>query len=206
MKPAALLLLAAVSAFAADVPRVTFSKTFVGSAPPFFAITVDRGGAATYNESTDPDNAEAMKLEPRTVDEIFALADKLEHFKKPLESGLKVANMGMKTLRWEEGADASESKFNYTAVEDAKLLSDWFERIADSARIMLELRRSIKHDRLGVNAAVVNIQIMYNNRRLVGTPQLLPLLDEVAGNEVYIHMARERAAQIADAIRAAATR
>jgi hypothetical protein len=30
----------------------------------------------------------------------------------------------------------------------------------------------------------------------------LPLLDEVAGNEAYLHMARERAAEIADAIRA----
>jgi hypothetical protein len=198
----AALLLFAVSAWAADAPQVTFSKSFPGSAPAFFSIAVERTGAATYNESTDPDNAEAMQLEVSTANEIFALADKLDHFHKPLEAGLKVANMGMKTLRWQDGADASESKFNYTAVEDAKLLTDWFERIADSARMMLELKRSIRHDRLGVNAAVINIQIAWNNKRLVGTPQLLPLLDQVAANEVYIHMARERAAQIADAIRA----
>ncbi len=135
---------------------------------------------------------------------MFALADRLEHFKRSLESGLKVANMGMKTLRWEDGAQASESKFNYTAVEDAKLLSDWFERIGDSARLLLELRRATKHDRLGVNEAIVNIQALWNNRRLLATADFLPLLDEVAGNEVYIHMARERAAQIADGIRASA--
>ncbi len=198
------LLLLAVSAFAADAPRITFSKSFAGSAPPFFAITVDRTGAATYNESTDPDNAEPLRLEARATGEMFALADKLEHFKRPLESGLKVANMGMKTLRWEDGAQTSETKFNYTAVEDAKLLSDWFERIGDSARLLLELRRAAKHDRLGVNEAIVNIQALWNNRRLLATGDFLPLLDEVAGNEVYIHMARERAAQIADAIRASA--
>jgi hypothetical protein len=196
------LFLAAVSAYAADAPRITFSKSFVGSAPPFFAITVERSGAATYNESTDPDNSEPLRLEARATGEMFALADKLEHFKRPLESGLKVANMGMKTLRWEDGAQASESKFNYTAVEDAKLLSDWFERIGDSARLLLELRRATKHDRLGVNEAIVNIEALWNNRRLLATADFLPLLDEVAGNEVYIHMARERAAQIADAIRA----
>jgi hypothetical protein len=204
------LLLAAVSAWAAwaaDVPpRVTFSKSFAGSAPPFFAITVERTGATTYNESNDPDNAEPIQLEPRATGEIFALADKLEHFRKPLESGLKVANMGMKTLRWEEAGQTSESKFNYTAVEDAKLLSDWFERIGDSARLLLELRRAAKHDRLGVNEAIVNIQTLWNNRRLLGTGQFLPLLDEVAGNEAYIHMARERAAQIADAIRASSAK
>jgi hypothetical protein len=203
MKLVALLLLA-VSAYSADAPRITFSKSFAGSAPPFFAITVERTGAASYNESTDPDNSEPLRLEARVTGEMFALADKLEHFKRPLESGMKVANMGMKTLRWEDGAQASETKFNYTAVEDAKLLSDWFERIGDSARLLLELRRATKHDRLGVNEAIVNIQALWNNRRLLATGDFLPLLDEVAGNEVYIHMARERAAQIADAIRAAA--
>lgn len=203
-------LLAIVFALAAwaegPVPRITFSKSFAGSAPAFFAITVERSGAATYNESTDPDNAEPLQLEAHATDEMFALADKLEHFRKPLESNLKVANMGMKTLRWEQGAQASESKFNYTSVEDAKLLSDWFERIGESARLILELRRAIKHDRLGVNDAILSIQTLWKNGRLVGTAQLLPLLDEVAGNEVYIHMARERAAQIADGIRASSAR
>ena len=140
------------------------------------------------------------------MDEVFSLAEKLDRFKKPLESGLKVANMGQKTLRWEDGAEKFETKFNYSASEEAKLLSDYFERIADSTRIMLELKRSIRHDRLGVDAAVLRIQTIWNAKRLVGTAQFLPLLDQVAGNEVYIHMARERAAQIADAIRAAATK
>jgi len=206
MKLAALLLLA-VSAWAADgPPRITFSKSFAGSTPAFFAITVDRTGAATYNESTDPDSSEPLQLEAHATEEIFSLADKLEHFRGPLESGLKVANMGMKTLRWEEGAQASESTFNYTVVEDAKLLSDWFERIGDSARLLLQLRRAAKHDRLGVNEAILSIQTMWNKRRLLGTAQFLPLLDEVAANEVYIHMARERAAQIADGIRASSAR
>jgi len=202
----AILLLATASLWAADAPRLTFSKSFPGSMPPFFSITVERSGAASYNESTDPDNAEKLQIEAPVVEEIFGLAQKLDRFQKPLESGLKVANMGQKTFRWEEGSQKSEATFNYSASEDAKLLTDYFERIADSTRIMLELKRSIRHDRLGVNAAVLRIQTLWNNKRLVGTPQILPLLEEVAGNEVYIHMARERAAQIVDAIRANAAK
>ena len=197
-----ILLLAAVAASAADAPRITYSKSFPGSAPPFVAIVVDRTGAATYNESTDPDNAEPLQLETPAVTEIFRLADKLDHFKKPLESGLRVANMGQKTLRWEDGAERSESKYNYSVIEDAKTLGDWFERIGDSTRLLVELKRAARHDKLGVNAAIVNVQILWNNKRLVGTAQYLPLLDQVAANEIYIHMARERAAEIADAIRA----
>ena len=202
----AILLLAAVSAWAAEAPRLFFSKSFPGSTPPFFSITVERSGAASYNESEDPDNAEKLQLEERVSDAMFGLAEKLDRFKKPLESGLKVANMGQKTLRWEEGAEKSEAKFNYSTIEDAKLLSDYFERIADCTRVIVELKRALRHDRLGVNAAVIGIQTLWNNKRLVGTAQFLPLLDQVASNEAYIHMAGARAAQIADAIRAASTK
>jgi hypothetical protein len=206
MKFTAALVMASAVMWAADAPSITFSKSFPGSLPAFFSITVARSGEATYNESEDPDNAEKFQLEPGATNEIFDLAERLDHFKKPLESGLKVANMGMKTLRWEEGGDRGEAKFNYSASEDAKLLSERFERIGESLRTLLELRRAARHDRLGVNAAVLQIQSLWNNRRLVATAQFLPLLDQVAKDEAYIHMARERAAQIADAIRAAASK
>jgi hypothetical protein len=186
-----------------DAPRLTFSKSFPGSAPPFFAITLAPDGSTTYNESEDPDNSEALHLEIAVTRQAFELAEKLDHFKKPLESGLKIANMGQKTLRWEQGATKSESKYNYSTIEDAKTLGDIFERIADSTRMILDLRRALKHDRLGVNDAVLRIQSAWENRKLVATDDILPLLDQVAMNEVYIHMARERAARMADAIRAA---
>jgi hypothetical protein len=38
-------------------------------------------------------------------------------------------------------------------------------------------------------------------KRLVGLDRFLPLLDKVAKNDVYLHMARERAASLASAIR-----
>lgn len=203
MKFAAALLLTALGiAGAEEVPRITYSKSFPGSQPAFFLITVERTGAASYNESQDPDNAEKLQIEPSATGELFEMAERLDRFSKPLESGMKVANMGEKTLRWESGGETWESKFNYSTNEDAKLLADRFEAIAVCAQTLLELRRSIRHDRLGVNAAVLKIQGLWNDKRLVATADFLPLLDRVASDEVYIHMARERAAQIADAIRA----
>jgi len=198
----ALLFLVAATAVYADDPRIFYSKTFPGSTPAYFAVTIDRTGAATYNESQDPDNAEHLQIEEKVTMNIFDLAQKLDHFKHPLESGLKVASMGQKVLRWEDGAERHESKFNYSTSEDAKALNDQFERISESARLMLELGRVMKHDRLGVNDAMVKIQIAWDNKRLVGTAQLLPLLDQVVKNESFVHIARERAAQLVDAIHA----
>jgi hypothetical protein len=199
----ALAALAQAAPASEDVPRVIFSKSFPGSSPAYFAISIAPDGMATYNESQDPDNDENLHLSPATVKQAFDLADRMDHFKHPLESGLKLANMGMKTLRWEKGAETSESKFNYSTSEDAKALADLFERVGESTRMLLDLRRAVKHDRLGVNDAVLRIMAAWNERRLVAEDDFLPLLDQVAKDEAYIHMARERAARIADAIRAA---
>jgi hypothetical protein len=196
------LLLAAAATVTADDPRIAYSKTFPGSVPPYFAVTIERTGSATYNESQDADNAQRLQLEDKVTREIFDLAQKLDHFKHPLESGLKVANLGLKAFRWEDGAERHESKFNYSTSEDAKVLNELFEHIGESTRLMLDLDRAMKHDRLGVNEAMVKIQIAWDNKRLVGTAQMLSLLDQVAKNESFVHMARERAARLADAIRA----
>jgi hypothetical protein len=199
-----LLLATAVAGtvFAADGPRVTYTKSFPGSDPAYMATTVDKDGAVTYRETKDED-PETFKLEPEMVQAIFDLADKLDHFKRPLESGLKVAKMGDKTFRWESGTESSEAKFNYTADENARTLQDWFERISESERAMMNLRRAIRFDKLGINDAVLRVDTAFSQKRLVGREQFVPLLDRIAKNESFINIARERAARLADALRAA---
>jgi hypothetical protein len=199
-----LLALLAVScmAFAVDGPRVIYSKSFPGSDPAYMLISVQKDGTASYNESTDPDNAETFKLEPVAVAAIFDYAHKLGNFKGTLESGLKVANMGAKTLRWEDGAETSEAKFNYSQDENAAKLVDIFEAISESERSFALLKRAIRFDKLGVNDALLRVNILYNQKRLLGTTQYLPLLDRIVKDESFLHMARERAATLADGVRA----
>jgi hypothetical protein len=198
-----LLLATACAAFAADGPKVIYSKSFPGSVPAYVVVSVQKDGAVSYNESTDADNAENFKLEPAVVASVFDYAQKLEHFNRTLESGLKVANMGAKTLRWEDGKDASEAKFNYSQDEGANKLVDVFEAIAESERLFIQLKRSIRFDKLGVNDALLGINVLYNQKRLMGTPQYLPLFDRIAKDESFLHIARERAAVLGDAVRAA---
>ena len=189
-------------AYAADGPRVVYTKSFPGSTPAYESIVVERDGSAVYNETEDPDNAEKFRLEAPVLEKIFDLAAKLDYFKNSLESGLKVANLGRKTFVWEDGGAKSQSTFNYSLSEDARALTDIMENAAESIRMLIELRRVIRHDKLGVNETIVKIQAAWESKRLVGTPDFLPILDQVAANEALLHMARERAAQVADGIRA----
>lgn len=199
MKAAAAgLLLAAVCAAA---PRVVYIKEFRGSIPPWTSITVERNGDAVYKEAENDQFPLKFKLSAPEADEIFLLADKLDRFSRPLESNLKVANMGMKTFRFEDGGQKSEARFNYSLDENAKSLADWFERITESEQHMIRLERAVKYDKLGVNQALLLLQVSYDRKRLIAADQFLPLLDRVIKNDSYLHMARERAAALADAIR-----
>jgi len=195
-----LLLLLACAGLAAAAPRVVYSKTFPGSDPAYVKIVVEQDGSATYLE--DPaDMPEKFKLDAASAQAIFALADKLQHFSRKLESDLKVAKMGEKVYRWEDGAAATEVKYNFSTDLDAQALQDWFERITQSERVLMDLRRTARFDRLGVHEVLLRLEALWKQKKLVGPEQFLPQLDRVSKNEVYMNMARERATVLAEQFR-----
>ena len=202
MKVALLWCLAASVGFSGDAGRIVYTKSFPGSSPAYVWISIDHEGEVSYKEDPN-DDPEKFQLEPAGTEVMFDLASQLDHFKRPLESGLKVANMGVKTFRWEEDGGASqEQKFNYSLDESAKALHDWFEAITETERLFAELKRSARHDKLGVHDALIRVEATWQQRRLTGADQFLPLLDQIAQNDIYLHMARTRAAVLGEAIRA----
>ena len=186
---------------AADA-RLFFSKSFPGSSPAYVAITVDQSGAGGYKEAADDDNPLKFQLSAADTAEMFGLADKLDRFKRPLESPLKVAQMGMKTFRFDEGGKSTDVKFNFSEDLDARLLTDWFERISETGQNYYALERAVKYDKLGVNQALLQFNIAMDKKRVVSPQLFLPMLDRVAKNATYLNMARTRAANLADSIRA----
>lgn len=194
---------AALISFAADTPRLVYSKSFPGSSPAFVLITVEKDGRFEYKEAMDDQNPQRGQLDPAEAKELFDLAEKLDYFRRPLEAPVKVANMGMKTFRFEGGTDKpTEVKFNYTQDENGRLLGDWFERIIETEQRLFDLERTVRFDKLGVNQALLGFQTSWEKKRIVAPAQFLPMLDRVVKNESYLHMARERATNLAAAIRA----
>ncbi len=182
-------------------PVIVLSKYFKGSKPENVIITVTKSGDAEYKESATDDQPIKFKLTEAQTAEIFSWADRLGHFTKPLESPAKVAHMGWKTFHYEDGADKHEVKFNYSENLDAQALQDWFERMSETEQDFIELDRAVHFDKLGVNQAILLVEITFDRKRLISPEQFLPLLDRVAKNESYIHMARERAASLAETFR-----
>jgi hypothetical protein len=201
MKPAAFALLAALPLLAGDGPRIFYSRSFPGSAPAYLQVTVEKSGEAVYQEAPDDELPLKFKLTPEETQAVFDLAAKLDNFKRPLESQLKVAFMGTKTFRYEEGGQKNETKYNYSEDPSAQQIQDWFERMAESAQHRIDLERAAKYDHLGVDKALNGLAAAMQASRLVGLDQFLPMLDRIAKNETYMHQSRAKAAELAEFIR-----
>jgi hypothetical protein len=197
-----LIFLFAGALFAQDTQRFFYSKSFPNSVPAYVQVTVEKTGEVEYKEAPDDELPLKYKLTPSETDEVFALVEKLDNFKHPVESGLKVAFMGTKTFRLEKGAQKSEVQFNYSEDANAKALWEWCERLTESAQHRIALERAAKYDHLGVLKALNLLGFAVERKRVVGLEQYLPLLDRIIKNETYMHTARARASEIAEFIRA----
>jgi hypothetical protein len=194
----------AAAAQAADVPRLFFSKSFLGSSPAYVAINLDKTGVGDYREEENDDRPVHFQLSAPDTAVMFDLAAKLGYFDHALESPLKVAFMGTKTFRFVDGAKKTEVKFNFSEDPAAQALADAFERISESEQLFNNLEVSAKYDHLGVMKAILLLESAYDRKRIMDTAQYLPLLDRIAKNESYMHQARMRAASLADQFRCAA--
>jgi hypothetical protein len=184
-------------------PRLVFTKSFPGSTPAYVEISVEKTGAALYKEDPKDENPLQFKLSEAETAALFAVGDKVSRSPASLESGLKVAFMGKKTFRWEGGAAVKEATFNYSEDLEAKALLDWFERISETERALIDLETTVRFDKLGVQDSILRIEVTRDQKRLVAEEQFLPLLDKVVNNEKFLHIARSRAAALAESIRAA---
>ena len=197
----AVLLLLAI---AGESPVLSFTKSFPGSVPAYVEVNIQKDGTSEYKEDPHDESPLKLTLSAEETQTMFAMAEKLGYFARPLESGLKVAKMGEKTFRWVNGAEKKETTFNYSEDPDAKLLLDKFENIAETERVLIDLERAVRFDKLGVQNALLRLETVRDGKRLMAPRQFLPMLDRVAKNESFLHMARTRAAALAESVRAEA--
>ena len=181
-------------------PLLFYSKSFPNSRPDYMEVRLTRDGLSEYRESPTEDPLR-FKLTPADTEAFFALAEKLGHFSRPLESGLPVARMGEKTFRWEDGGKKTEVKFNWSTDLDAQALHENFEKICESGQYYYILERAVKYDRIGVYNVLLKLEAAWDRKRLMGVDLFIPLLDRVVKNDGYLNIARERAEKLAATFR-----
>jgi hypothetical protein len=186
--------------------EITFRKVFKTSYPEFVEIKINQAGTGTYDiRQLDEDaSPQPFEVSAPLAQRIFELAAKLNDFKNvDLEVHRRLANLGTKTLVYEKGAEKHETEFNYTLDDTATQLVNIFEGLARQTTDLSDLVRTMRYDHLGVNDVMQQIERDYNNKLLPEPERLLPTLDQLAADEKFIDIARNRARNLATRIRTA---
>lgn len=198
-----LLGLCACGLLCAAPAKLTFTKSFPGSTPAYTYVSVDHTGSLEYKESPTDDQPLKVRLRESETAPLFSMAEQLSYFRSPLESGLKVANTGKKTFRYEpETGPATETTFNYSINPTAQQLLERFEEIAASERAYIALDSTMHYEKLGVNDALADIESLWLHKQLAAPEQFIPLLTRISTHESFMHLVRERAARLKDEFQA----
>jgi hypothetical protein len=185
--------------------QLTYSRTFKGSTPEYLAISVDAKGSGTY-EGRKLDEAQiqsprSFQLSSGTTERIFALAGQLHNFQSvQLESHKKVANLGEKTLTYQQGTGVNRVVFNFTENRIARELVDLFESVGAVEQHVAALEFEMKYDPLGLSEELLQIQIELNDKSLIDPQMLVPTLEKIAHDSRFLHLAQARAQQIIDRV------
>jgi hypothetical protein len=185
--------------------KLTYRRIFKSSTPEFIEIIVrDDTNAATFEIRQLAEEPGALPFEvgaPLRA-RMFQLAAQLNHFQGlDLDVHRRIANLGEKTFRWEQGTESHETKFNYTLNSAAAELMQIFEGLARQQELVTLLQRSMKYDRLGVNDALLEFETDLDHKLLPEPQRALPELDQIAGDSRFVEIGRQRARALAERIR-----
>jgi len=194
-----------VARASSDNPAITYRKIFRSSYPEYVEIKLEENGRGTFDirQLDEAANPQPFEIDAALAGKIFALAAKLHNFQgMDLDIHRRIANLGEKTFRYDKGSETHEVKFNYTLDDSASQLTAIFEGLARQTTDLSDLERTMRYDRLGVNDVLQQIEQDYNNKLFPEPERLLPALDQLAGDQKFIDIARQRARALAGRIRA----
>lgn len=196
----------AASLLGGDGDKLFFSRNFPGSVPEYFDVTVHTDGKVIYRESLDDVLPIEFEAPEADISRLFEISEQLGYFERPFAAPKReTAFTGDKILRYTKAAGSgSEVEFVLTDEESAQEMISWFVRVADTEWHRINIERAIQFDRLGVNKAILQFHAAFDRGRVVAPRQFLPLLKDISKDMKIVHLARSRAAGLAERIEAGA--
>ena len=167
------------------------------------ALSIDATGNGTYDahKLDDPPNPRSVQISAGTTAQIFSLAHSLNYFRSlDLDSHHKVANMGLKSLTYQDGNETNKVEYNYTEKRAAQQLTDIFEKIGNVEEQIARLEYAIKYDHLSLPQELNQIQEALDDQNYVEPALMIPTLEKISTNPRMMHLAQSRAQEIVERI------
>jgi len=167
------------------------------------ALSIDANGNGTYDahKLDDPPTPRSMQISAGTTAQIFSLAHSLNYFRSlDLDSHHKVANMGLKSLTYQDSKETDKVEYNYTEKRAAQQLTDIFEKIGNVEEQIARLEYAIKYDHLSLPQELNQIQEALDDQNYVEPALMIPTLEKISTNPRMMHLAQSRAQEIVERI------
>jgi hypothetical protein len=185
------------------VPTVSFSLELTGAVPPYYSISLDSEGKASYRSSPVPGDMEGdpyiMKfvISPGTGRRIFELAKKLNYFKGDYEYRKgRLANTGAKTLYYTDPKTNNSTTYNYSSNPAIQELTRLFQGVSTTLEFGRRLQYYYDHQKLGLDAELKQMDAMAEDGELEELQVVAPILQKIADDPQVMHIDKEHAQRL----------
>ena len=202
---AAVLLGAAVTAFAQTDRVVSIEFTNSGLVPGWWLLEIHPDGSGHFHSKRGnaprgpgewiepPDVDRDVRVSERFAAHVFEVAQEERWFQKDCDSHAKVAFQGTKRLSYKGPEGAGECSFNFSRDKVIQGLGDSLVATATTIVQGARLEQLLQHDPLGLDAAIGSLTEMADDGRAQEIETIKPTLERLAEDEAVMERVRKRA-------------
>ena len=156
------------------------------------------GGEFQFKKRNEEPIHLEITLRPSVITTLFSLFSQSDFLNesKDFVSQRKVADMGMKTVRYETGSAKREVIYNYTEDKGLQQISNFFENLCQQERTLFEMDLALKYDRLGIPKKLDELDQNLSDKRIVAPERFIQVLEKIYQDQSLMHLARKEAKNI----------
>ena len=188
-----------------QVATVIFDFVLPGSRPEHYAIAIASTGQVSYRSDSNSNPTQPFSdaysvrfvASETTRTRVFELAKALHFFQGDFDYGKgKIANMGAKTLTFEDGARHFITRYNYSPNRQVQELTRLFQEISQTVEFGRRLQYLYRYDKLGLDSELKNMEEAAKDGSLAEFQVVRPILQQISSDEAVINVARRRAERL----------
>ena len=189
---------------AKDLPVVTFTCDFPGSNPDHYFISIAGDGSASYDstgkltkQSDDNDTFRIdFKVTEATRARIFELTEKADYFAGGLDSGKRLASMGVKTLTYQDAQRNTKATYNYSSRAAVQELTRLLQGMALTLEFGRRLEYEYRYQKLALDDELKAMEEENESGRLQELASVSPILKKIMMDSSLVNIARARAQRL----------
>ena len=165
-----------------------------------YGVELDGNGNGQFyfNKRNEDEIKLPVKLRASAIGTLRSLFEKADFLNesKDFVSQRKVADMGLKTVRFGTGSKQREVAYNYTEDRALQEITTFFENLCQQERALFEMDLALKYDRLGIPKKLDELDSSLNAKRVVAPERFAPVLEKIYADQTLMNLARKEAKKL----------